>query len=220
MQHTPRLLLLSALTVGAACTATFVLSGGLARAESPDTRTPDVAPFHALSVGGAFEVAVAPADAPKVVLHGPTADLERVAVTVEDGVLRIRRTGRPWAPVNVRVEVFAPRLDRLDVSGAVTLTARDLKGPRLAVEASGASELSLAGAVERLTLDVSGASDVKALGLAADDARVEVSGASEVKLRAERSLTVDASGASDVRYAGQPATVEVDRSGASDVAAI
>ena len=223
MQHTsPRhALLLAAITVGTAGAAAFAFGGcGDAVAGPSTTRTPPVEAFHGLRVGGAFDVTVTPAAAHRVVLRGPAEHLERVTVRVTDGVLEIGHADRGWTVADVAVEVFTPRLAQLDVSGAVTLVARDLSGPTLRVEASGASDLTLAGAVDRLALEVSGASDVKALGLRAKTVAADVSGASDVKVRAEDRLEVEASGASDVRYAGEPATVDADRSGASDVEAI
>jgi len=86
-----------------------------------------------------------------------------------------------------------------------------------ALEVSGAVELRGSGEVTSYDLAVSGASDVDLRDLTANDVVIEVDGASEVSIWASQSVTGDVSGASDVTVHGDPGTVNVETSGASEL---
>jgi len=86
-----------------------------------------------------------------------------------------------------------------------------------ALEVSGAVELRGSGEVTTYDLAVSGASDVDLRDLTANDVVIEVDGASEVSIWASQSVTGDVSGASDVTVHGDPGTVNVETSGASEL---
>jgi hypothetical protein len=197
--------------------AILVTGGGLALADLRETR--EVSAFHALEAHSAFEIFVELGDTPKLELVGRPEALASVLSEVEDGVLILRREAKRSSG-SVKVFIVTPRLDRLETSGAVTVTARRLTGSRFAVQGSGATQLTLAGKVDALDLELSGASEVHALALEAAQVSVEASGASQVKVRATEALSVEASGATSVRYSGAPKTVKTDVSGLSAVEAI
>ena len=192
----------------------LVAAGGIALADLREARA--VAPFHAVEAHSAFDVFIERGDVTKLELVGRPDALASVISSVQDGVLTLKRK-RDSKDGDVKVFIVTPTLDRVETSGAVTLTARRLQGERLDVECSGATQLTLAGEVKTLALDLSGASEVHALALEAATVEVEASGASQVKVRATERLTVDASGATSVRYSGEPKAVKTEVSGLSDV---
>ncbi|MBD0332215.1 MAG: DUF2807 domain-containing protein, partial [Chitinophagaceae bacterium] len=88
--------------------------------------------------------------------------------------------------------------------------------PKLTAEASGASNIVLAGQAHDLNASLSGACHLRSFDLVTENAFVDLSGASKAEVNANRQLNVEASGASDVRYKGS-AAVNSKTSGASDV---
>jgi len=82
---------------------------------------------------------------------------------------------------------------------------------------SGASHASLKGTAGNLRLNVSGASHADLEELQIKDANVDVDGASHATVHPSGNLQARASGASSVQYAGQPANVDKQTSGASSV---
>ena len=174
--------------------------------------------FTSVSAGGAVELTIT--------IGGATA----VSVTADDNIVPLIRTRvqgdrliidstdgyTPKTPV--RIAITTPRLTALGLSGATTAATTGITGDRFALDLSGASEATVAGAATAITVEASGASELDATRLAAQDATVAASGASQVRLAVARGLTVQASGASAVDYWGSPAVTKAT-SGASRVRA-
>jgi hypothetical protein len=92
----------------------------------------------------------------------------------------------------------------------------DLKCPKVTINLSGASTLTVKGETKDLSVEGSGASHIKCFDLLSENADVDISGASSAEVFASVKLNAGASGASDVRYKGNAAVTE-DESGASSV---
>ena len=162
---------------------------------------------------------------------------ESLDVGREGGTLHLRlRSGVVYTGVTLRASVTLPGLAALHLSdsGHARLSGFDEPSPRLAIHASGASEVEgganvgelslklsgasgakLTGVATRATVDASGASDADLAGLRSEAASVELSGASSGAVTAERSLDYDLSGASNLVYFGNPTIGRGDTSGAS-----
>lgn len=123
------------------------------------------------------------------------------------------------------VEISAPSFEKMDLSGAVTmtlagnwkldtasldlsgashLTGKDLKVNKLMIEQSGASHIEAALSVEKLVVDNSGASHLTLKRLNQKEGKIgfiDVSGASKVDLSEFpfEKMVIDASGASHVK---------------------
>jgi len=106
----------------------------------------------------------------------------------------------------------------LSASGATRLHFDAINSKELTGKLSGASDLSVSGAVNHQKLDLSGACHYKAEDLASKIAEVDASGASNAKLQVSEALTASASGASSIRYKGSP-TVTRKTSGVSSIRA-
>ena len=103
-----------------------------------------------------------------------------------------------------------------EFSGASTLHG-DLAMIDLELEASGASNIFLAGTAGNVRAVASGASTIDLDELSAVDAQVEASGASTVTVNLDGILDANASGASNVYYLGNPEMGNIDTSGGSNV---
>jgi hypothetical protein len=103
-----------------------------------------------------------------------------------------------------------------NLSGASQLSGA-LDAPRLQLEASGASNGTLSGAIPDVRLTLSGASQFDLGKLATDTAFARLSGASSATVNPTQALDYHLSGASTLRYYGDPSIGEREESGGSRV---
>lgn len=172
--------------------------------------------FEEVEVSGALEVEVVSGEAHGVVVETDENLLPYVHTAVSGRSLRLKTT-KNLDPTKLVVRVTAPKLTRVEASGASEIDVRGLEGERFELELSGASEVKLSGAVKRLDVEASGAADVDASDLVAERVDVEGSGASSFSVHATDALFVDLSGAGNVSYAGDPEQVKTDLSGAASI---
>jgi hypothetical protein len=129
--------------------------------------------------------------------------------------LRIREQLRPTH--GVRVIISSPTRAGARISGAVKLDAKQLSGPRFALEARGASRVSLQGNVDELLADMTGASELGANELQTKTAEISTTGAGDAEVAVAETLKVVITGAGTVKYSGNPPTIEKHVSGAGSV---
>ena len=98
-----------------------------------------------------------------------------------------------------------------DLKGVLTVTGD------LSIRLSGASDITISGAADKVIIDVSGASDVKAFDFTANTCFVDASGASTVRITADKEMSVKLSGASTVNYKGNATIRDIKTSGASSI---
>jgi hypothetical protein len=183
------------------------------------TQKREVSDFKGVDVGGIFEVEIVAGK--EYALEITTDDnlLDHVRTEVRNGVLHIETNGKIASKSQIRIQVSAPEINDLDVSGVAKVDASELSSENLNVDASGASKLTLSGRASKLTIDVSGATKIDAESLPAVDVNVDASGASSVMVNVSGTLRGDASGASKITYSGSPSEVKKSTSGASRVSA-
>ena len=137
------------------------------------------------------------------------------------------------------VEVVTKALGDIETSGAVSLQVTGtVTGDGIELHASGASRIRIdeidagnvalgASGASRITIDggttadvdgeASGASSLDLGGVTGEDADLDISGASHAEVRVTGNVDGGASGASSVTVHGDPASVDVSTSGASNV---
>lgn len=165
------------------------------------TEARDVGAFTSVEVSGALnlELTVDPTAGPAVAVTFDDNLIDRVVTRVSGDTLVLELAGTFNLTGNG---------DRL-----ITVTMNTLQS----LESSGATDVEMSGTVSSYRLEVSGASDVDAVDLTAADVDVDISGASGVKLSANGVVSGSVSGASNLRVHGDPTSVQVDSSGASNV---
>lgn len=130
---------------------------------------------------------------------------DKIKFDVNNEVLNIRRKGPSFLCFSeVRVEVYGPELQKIDLSGASNLILENVVTEKLEMEVSGASKISGNGFANDFTLKTSGASSAKLFDLETDNAKIDISGASKVEITTNKSLEINASGASKINYQGNP----------------
>lgn len=212
-------------------------------------RSLSVSPFTALECRLPVAVTYVQTNdqAPKVVLKGAPAMVERCVVDVHDGKLLLRlaqnteqnRKCFSKSRDKLKVTVYGGQLTALAVQSACTFYAERLEMPQLALSnagastirvgrfvgqqltmsCSGASSTKLAGNVAKLMLNVTGASSFVANEFTTQDLKAKVSGASTAKCALQGSAGVDVSGASTLTLSGTSDSFTIKCSGASSVKA-
>jgi len=178
-----------------------------------DDRT--ISAFTEIDAGGAFEIewqGGSPA------LHITTDEnlLSYVESDVSGDTLQLRTHEQIWPTHGIKVVISSPTRSAARIRGAVKLTAKQLTGPKFALEASGASRVSLDGSVDELLADTTGASELEASGLQTRTAEISTTGAADAEISVAEKLKVAITGAGKVSYSGNP-TVEKHITGAGSV---
>jgi hypothetical protein len=117
----------------------------------------------------------------------------------------------------IRVVISSPTRAGARISGAVKLDAKQLSGPRFALESRGASRVSLDGNIDELLADMTGASELAASALQTKTAEISTTGAGDAEVAVAETLKVVITGAGKVQYSGNPPTIEKHISGAGSV---
>jgi hypothetical protein len=203
-----------------------------------NTESRAVDSFSEIEVGSAIELEVTIGPAADLVVTADDNILPYLKTEVSRDRLNIYLDASSTSGIQVKVSATVPELKALVASGATRTTLigvagehfqLDLSGAStcqltsdadvMDVKLSGASHGTLTGSAKELTLECSGASRVTATEFQAEKVAVELSGASTARVHATNELSAEASGASTLRYAGEPAKLEKEISGASTVAA-
>lgn len=208
----------------------------------PNVEARQLGSFTRIDVSSAFEVILTQGNEESVAVSSNVAgDNANITTRVENGKLRIgyRNSGKKWYRNHrLRAYISVKNLESLEGSGAAKITidgtlaspelrinlsgATDLKGNlainrSLKLDLSGASDVTLTGAVGALNIDASGASDVKAFELTASECNVNASGACNIRISVEKEMNADLSGASSLQYKGNAAIRTIKTSGASNI---
>ncbi|HYH16088.1 MAG TPA: head GIN domain-containing protein [Flavisolibacter sp.] len=208
----------------------------------PNAEVRTISTFHALQISNAFEVVLTQGNEEGLAVSANEKDdITKIKTTVENGVLRIWfDDNNKWWPKNRKLKAYisVKTLDQIKAGGASDINiegglkvpslkldmsgASDLEGVltvagELSVRLSGASDITISGAAEKMTIDVSGASDVKAYDFTANTCSVDASGASSVRITADKEMSVKLSGASSVSYKGNATIRDIKTSGASSI---
>ncbi|HMU33974.1 MAG: DUF2807 domain-containing protein [Acidobacteria bacterium] len=176
----------------------------------------DVAAFDKLEVSGVFVVEVTRGDVFSVKVTADDNLMPFIRTEVDGDTLSIYTDKRISKTSELKVVITAPIINEASSSGVAKVTLKDINNERLALDASGASRITVSGKTNGLDVEASGASKILAAELVSKQASIETSGASNAELNVAEVLKATASGASHVRYSGSP-TVDADRSGAATI---
>jgi hypothetical protein len=178
-----------------------------------DDRT--ISAFTEIDAGGAFEIEWQ-SGSPALRITTDENLLSHVQTDVSDDTLRLHTHEQIWPTHGIKVVISSPTRTGARIRGAVKLTAKQLTGPRFALEARGASRVSLDGTINELLADMTGASQLNASGLQTKTAEISTTGAADVEVAVAETLKVAVTGAGKVSYSGNP-TIEKHITGAGSV---
>lgn len=174
---------------------------------------------NAIAVSHGIDVVVdASLDKCEAVVTTHSDVIDYVKVYLENNTLNIKLDAPRSLSTN-SLEVRIPKFDysTLAVSGGAEFSDDGYRGEQLTIAASGGADVDIDGVCKYLTAAASGGADLSLDELCAASANVAASGGADVEVYVAESLTVIASGGADVSYKGNPAKVEVSKSGGASV---
>ncbi len=233
-------LLVALLVIGMLAGCTFNTGSVITGSGHTTTKDYDFSGFTKVDIGSAFQNQITRGDryATSVTIDDNLVDYLDVRVdgnTLHIGLKPILSLG--FRNTTLKAQITMPDVEGLNLSGAtrtnitgfsntksvpVTVSgASQLRGDittgQMQLRASGASTVEITGSTGPLNVDASGASTVRLDNFKSTDTQVQSSGASNVTVNASGKISGEASGASSVSYVGNPASVQVNTSGASSV---
>ena len=174
-----------------------------------------ISTFTEIDAGGAFEIEWQ-SGSPALRITTDENLLSHVESDVSGDTLRLRTHDQIWPTHGIKVVVSSPTRAAARIRGAVKLTAKQLTGPKFALEASGASHVLLDGNIDGLLADMTGASELEASGLQTKTAEISTTGAGDAEVAVAETLKVAITGAGKVTYSGNP-TIQKRITGAGTV---
>jgi hypothetical protein len=180
-----------------------------------------VAAFKAVEFSGIGQVDVTAGQDQSVTLIANKKTLEQIVTTVEDGTLKIKwestreRHSWLWRFVmpddhdsdRVTIKITAPEVNKVGVSGAAEVNARNIAGDSVEFSVSGAAKIKATGKADRLTVSISGAGDADLDRLEVKDAVVSIAGVGKAQVYPTSTLNATIAGAGEIRYEGEPKVI-------------
>jgi len=203
------------------------------------SQTRNVSGFNSVDVSGAIDIYVKQDSATSVKVEADDNLLHYIEVYTDNSTLVIRtdRGVRMRPTHKIKVYISNPSYKEFEVSGASSIRSENLitssetlhvglngasegkmefNAPRVSVDLTGASNLTIRGKTKDFEGGASGASEIRCFDLLTENSDIELSGASGAEIYASVKLAGNVSGASHIKYKGN-ATTSISSSGASGV---
>jgi hypothetical protein len=225
----------------------FVSCSGFAQSGERIKMSYNFVDFNSIDISGNFQVELSQGKY-SVFVDIPEEFEPYLKVKLRDGELHIYYNKLPfklryligrrgWFSI---AKISLPKIEEIELSGASSLDAQDLKSSNLSIDCNGASKVDVSGDFGMLEIDcsgasrgdisgnakifrleVSGASRIDAENLLCNKAELDISGASRASVNALDRLEIDCSGASSVAYKIKDDTLlQAESSGASNLTRI
>lgn len=210
--------------------ALIALFANSTKIKAQENKNVTITNFSEVSVSSGIDLYLTQSNSENIRVNAHTELLKNVIVEKQGNSLNIRYKdniswGRLFKGQSIKVYINYKTLQAISASGGSDVyTQNTLKTDKLAVRASGGSDIDLnvvAGDIEIQTSggsDVnikgsatnmeahsSGGSDIDALAFVVENARVSASGGSDANIHVTKALDASASGGSDVNYKGNAA---------------
>ena len=202
-------------------------------------KTYDLSGFTKIDLGDAFRIEISKGDTYEVKARGTVRNLDDLEMKVVNGKLMAHY--EPFHNSRNRsteITIQLPKLTYLRLSGATETDLNgffstteslelsvdgaskldaDMQWKSLDLKVSGASEIQLSGEATEVEAGINGASRFYGSNFRTKNFEAQVSGVSKAHLNVTQALTGSASGNSEIRYSGNPANVQVEVSGNSNL---
>lgn len=192
-------------------------SGQLEGSGVTASETRHVPAFRSIDLAGTNKVTVRIGGDRSVVVRGDDNLLGRITTDVKLGKLVIGDTGSFTTTSPMSVEVGAPSLDSLTLSGTGSLVAVGIDTERLTAKLAGTGLLQISGTATRLNVSLDGDGDAELGQLAARDVHAVMNGTGQIVVTATRTLDASVPGTGSILYFGTPARVKTNVTGTGAV---
>lgn len=175
-----------------------------------------ISDFSVLDAVGAYEVQWS-SGAPSLTITADQNLLSNIHSEVSGDTLKIHSEDSLAPTRGIKIVIQSSALARVNLAGAITLTAQRVAAASLAIASAGASTINVDGSVTSLSVELTGASRLNASGLSAKSVDVSLMGASSADVAVKETLKTTITGAGSLTYSGQPATLEKQITGAGSI---
>ena len=177
------------------------------------SRSYDLSGFEGIDVSGVYELEVAVGGEYSIEISGPDKELERVEVSVENGILVLSQDESRDFFANdkgVNARITLPKLTSLEVSGVVDADITAIDAENFRVDVSGVGDVELAGKCDELEVELSGVGELDASDLRCEVVDVSLSGLGDATVHASKAANAHVSGMGEIDIHGSPAVVVKD----------
>lgn len=170
------------------------------------TESRDVSGFTQIKLSGFGTLNIAQTGTESLTISAEDDVLPNLTAEVINGTLELGVKPRLSLKSLRRVTytVTVKSLEGIQLSGAGTIHATDIKASALNVTISGAGDTTIAGSAQSQTVKISGAGAYNARDFQTDTADVTITGAGNARVSASQTLFATVSGAGAVTYYGMP----------------
>jgi hypothetical protein len=213
--------------VGVLVAAVIIAVANLDRGQAPSasstngsgvsvTDQREAAPFTIVELAGANTVLIHVGGPRSVAVTGDDNLVDRVTTVVQDGRLVIDNAGSFTTNAAMSVAVSVPSLERIELSGAGTVTVDGVASDDFNAELTGDGTLVVSGVVQQLTAVLAGAGTLDLHDLVAADGTVQLQGTGTIRVHATSTLNAALTGTGTILYRGDP-TVTIHHTGTGTV---
>ena len=162
------------------------------------SRTFDVKGFTGVALTGSHNVEVSQG-AFSVTAEGPAADLDRLKIGVDDGVLVVsQKSGSYSSSGHVVVKVRLPALSRMTLTGSGDMKANGVNAKAFEARLTGSGDMILAGTCTSLKASLLGSGDMVAKDLKCESADVSLLGSGDIDVYANKGISASLMGSGDI----------------------
>lgn len=204
-----KLLTFAALTLGG-CHLTGIRGSG-----NIVTENRQVEEFSSVEAEGAFDIEWV-SGPPSCTIRTDDNLLRHVETSMNGKKLQLEWHGQLHPTHGMKVRLSSSSMTGVRLTGAVRFSGTRLAGKGFYLEGTGATRVTVDGAVDELMATMSGASKLDAESLQVKTAELSISGAGRAEVSASETLKVAISGAGKVTYSGNP-SIERHISGAGSI---
>lgn len=174
------------------------------------TEPREVGAFTAIDISGVGEVVITQGDTDSLTVETDD-NLQAILLSEVRGdtlYLGMKPNVSLRNATRIAFTVTVKDLTQLTLSGAATVSARDLSGDQLTVDHSGVGTVTTVGTVMEQRVMLSGAGSYDGAALVSDQATIDLSGVGNVVVNVRERLDATVSGLGSVEYIGSPALQE------------
>lgn len=224
----------------------LVICGGLnSSVKAQSSSNVPITNFDGVAVSSGIDLYLMQSNAENIKVSAHPDLIKNVLVSKEGNTLKIAYKdniswGKLFKGQSIKVYVNYKTLESLTASGGSDVfTQNTMRTPKLAIKASGGSDLKMdiitkdieiqssggsdldiKGSADNMSLTCSGGSDVNAYNFLVNYAKVTASGGSDANIHVSKGLEANASGGSDIKYKGDAAVRKTSSSKSGDVTKI
>jgi len=202
------------------------------------TREKSLDSFSEIDASGVFKIFLLEGENPHIRIETDENIHEYISYKVRNNTLELSmQSNQIYRPTRLHAYITVNALEKIRMSGATSLEADHvIVSPEFSLHLSGAGDIDLEVETEKLTTHVSGAGSLKIKGYAnmhditlsgaaslkcvdliTQVTHIRLSGAGSANVYASEELNASISGVGSIRYAGEPQSKNISRSGVGSI---